>query len=102
MAGLGWEADPDGAALWDLDAALAALDDLGMTPSPERLRTYADAALTVATSDVAEVPTGSGADAVAFVVLGTVLYEPVLLALRRIAQAHAYAGRHGPPEPPPE
>ena len=32
------------------------------------------------------------ADAVEYVVIGTVLYEPVLLALRRLAQQHVYTG----------
>lgn len=90
VTGLGWRVDPRAAALHQLDAALAALEAIGMTPTSERLRTYADAALTVATADVSDVPGGSGTDAVALVVLGTVLYEPVLLALRRLAQAHVF------------
>jgi DNA-binding transcriptional MerR regulator len=92
---LGWRFDPRAPAVRQLDAALTALDDVGMPPAPERLRTYAQAALTVATADVGDVPTDSGTDAVAFVVLGTVLYEPVLLALRRLAQAHVYTGGTG-------
>jgi hypothetical protein len=61
------------------------------------LHSYAEAALSVARVDIDNIPDGSptdgGTDAVTFVVLGTVLYEPVLLALRRLAQQHVYAGR---------
>lgn len=91
VSGLGWRVDPQAAALHQLDAALAALDEVGMVPAPERLHTYADAALAVATADVADIPAEWGTDAVPFVVLGTVLYEPVLLALRRLAQTHVSA-----------
>lgn len=93
---LGWAVDPQAPALRQLDTALATLDELGMAMGADQLHTYAQAALVIATSDVARVPTGSAADAVAFVVLGTVLNEPVLLALRRLAQAHAYYRLHGP------
>jgi hypothetical protein len=47
--------------------------------------------------DVADIPAEWGTNAVPFVVLGTVLYEPVPLALRRIAQTHvSAAGQDGP------
>jgi DNA-binding transcriptional MerR regulator len=97
LTGLGWSVDPGAPALHQLDAALAALAEVGLSPTPERLRTYAEAALTVAAADVSDVPAGPGPDTVAFIVLGTVLYEPVLLALRRLAQAHVYTT--GPDKP---
>ena len=41
------------------------------------------------------MPTESAAEAVRYVVLGTVLPEPLMLALRRMAQQEASARRFG-------
>src|SRR5450755_4314449 len=87
---LGWRVDRRSAAVRQLEAALEAVEQVGIPANPERLRAYAQAALTAAAVDVASVPSDSAADAVAHVVLGTVLYEPVLLALRRLAQQHLF------------
>jgi DNA-binding transcriptional MerR regulator len=89
---LGWRVDPSSPSLWQLEAALTALDDIGLSPSAEHLTAYAAAALGVAQVDVADVPTDDPQEAVRYVVVGTVLYEPVLLALRRLAQQHLYTG----------
>jgi DNA-binding transcriptional MerR regulator len=86
---LGWHVDPHSSSVYQLEAALAAVEAVGMPPGPERLRIYAEAALDVARVDVAQVPSDA-VDAVQYVVVGTVLYEPVLLALRRLAQQHLY------------
>ena len=56
---------------------------------------YAERMLDLAEEEVAAVPTSSAAGAVSYVILGTVLLEPVLLALRRLAQAEASARRFG-------
>lgn len=69
-----------------LAKALGALEDVGLTMTDEHLLAYASAARAAAEVDVASVPTDSPTDAVTTVVLGTVLREPVLLALRRLAQ----------------
>ena len=90
---LGWQVDPRSAAMFQLEAALTAVEDVGMPAGPERLSVYGAAALSVAEEDVAGVPATSAADAVRFVVVGTVLYEPVLLALRRLAQQFAFGVR---------
>jgi DNA-binding transcriptional MerR regulator len=87
---LGWQVDPYSSSIYQLEAALAAVDAVGLGPTPERLRAYASAALEVARVDVVDVPAGAPADAVQYVVIGTVLYEPVLLALRRLAQQHVF------------
>lgn len=84
---LGWHVHPQTTALRQLEQALRALDDVGLAPSEEHVQAYADAARRVAEVDVARVPRGSREEAATTVVAGTVLYEPVLLALRRIAQA---------------
>jgi len=96
---LGWAVDPASTSLWQLEAALAAAEEVGLPLGPERLTVYGGAALDVARVDVAGVPTDDPQDAVQYVVVGTVLYEPVLLALRRLAQQHLYT--EGFPSLPP-
>jgi DNA-binding transcriptional MerR regulator len=62
------------------------------------LDAYAAAMDDVARAEIAHVPTDSSAAAVRYVVLGVVLNEPVLLALRRLAEqaaAEASALGHG-------
>ncbi len=92
VASLGWHVNPRSSSLRQLEAALAAVEAVGMPVGVDRLRVYGRAALDVARADVAEVPATGAADAVEYVVIGTVLYEPVLLALRRLAQQHVFAG----------
>jgi DNA-binding transcriptional MerR regulator len=72
-----------------LAVALEAFDRLGQQPDDATLDVYADAAEMVAKVDVESVPTQAAEDAVEFAVVGTVLFEPVLLALRRLAQEDA-------------
>ena len=87
---LGWHVDPGSSSVHQLEAALAAVEAVGLGPSEARLDAYARAALEVAEVDVADVPRRTPAEAVQYVVVGTVLYEPVLLALRRLAQQHVF------------
>jgi|1186.fasta_scaffold45582_1 DNA-binding transcriptional MerR regulator len=101
---LGWAVDPGSTSLWQLETALSAVEEVGLPLSPARLAAYAEAALDVARVDVAGVPQADPQEAVRYVVVGTVLYEPVLLALRRLAQQHLYTGDspsppHGPNRP---
>lgn len=93
-----WGWDPDVALdgpVAALARALAVAEEAGFVIAPEVLDGYAAAARAVAEVDVAGVPTGSAEAAVQHVVLGTILMEPVLLALRRLAQADASAKRFG-------
>ena len=90
MAELGWRVDPQCTALARLEAALDALEAVGLHPTPEKLALYARAALDVAAQDIATTPTGSVAEVIEHVVVGTVLYEPVLVSLRRLAQQHLF------------
>lgn len=76
-----------------LAVALQALSDAGFAVDPATMDTYGEAMLRVARAEVGGVPTDSPAAAVRYVVLGTVLVEPVLLALRRLAQREASAAR---------
>ncbi|AEE44326.1 regulatory protein MerR [Cellulomonas fimi ATCC 484] len=93
---LGWAVDESSAAMGRLEQALAAVESVGLPLDDELLGAYASAALAVARYDVgsaAQDRAQGAVDAVTYVVLGTVLYEPVLLALRRLAQSHVYGER---------
>lgn len=96
-ASWGWQVHPEAPALRQLEHALRALDDVGAPADGERLAQYAEAAHRVAEVDVAGVPTTSPEEAATAVVIGTVLWEPVLLALRRMAQEAVSAESLGRP-----
>jgi hypothetical protein len=100
---LGWDVDRDSTGVRQLDAALAGVDAVGLPMSPARLAAYGDAALTVAEVDVGGMPTSSPGAAVHHAIVGTVMYEPVVLALRRVAQQHVFRrlAREGAIEAPP-
>ena len=82
-----WEVDPADPFIDDLERAWAACDDVGIGLDEERMDRYADHMEGVAQVDVRSVPAEPHA-AVRHVVLGTVLVDPVLIALRRLAQQH--------------
>lgn len=78
-----------------LAEALRALDEAGFELPDGALEHYRDAMAAVGDFEVARVPVDSPAAAVRYVVLGTVLIEPLLLALRRLAQQQASSRRFG-------
>jgi DNA-binding transcriptional MerR regulator len=80
-----WRVEPDSANRRALAIAFDALDRLGFAVEEPVLDAYADAATSVARVDVDSVPTQAPEQAVEHVVVGTVLFEPLLLALRRLA-----------------
>lgn len=88
LARVGWAVHPLATQRRVLARALAACDAVGHPIDEVTFDTYARAALTVAEVDLASVPTGDRTLAVERVVVGTVLHEPLLLALRRLAHAH--------------
>jgi DNA-binding transcriptional MerR regulator len=93
---LGWEVAKDAPARRTLGRTLATLRDLGRDVSRARLLRYAEAVDSLAAVEVATVPANeSRSEAVESVVVGTVLYEAVLSALRRLAQEHYSAQRFG-------
>ena len=79
----------------DLAAALAAADAAGFPLADDALAAYREQLTAVAQREIDGVPTGSAVDAVRYVVLGTVLVEPVLLALRRLAHRELTARQFG-------
>jgi len=82
----GWTLHADGPHAEALARALDALADLGRSPSEEILDVYASAAETIAEREVGGIPESDRATAAEFVVIGTLLLEPVLLSIRRMAQ----------------
>ena len=82
-----WRVAPDSRHARALAAALDAMDDAGVGLGEATLATYADAAAEVARADLASTAELGRERAVERAVTGTLLGEPVLLALRRLAQA---------------
>ena len=95
VAGRGWDiptADPLVAAL---AAQLQALVESGVAIGDgTALERWADAAESIAATDLATLPDDTG-EALRQVVTGTVLSDPVLLTLRRMAQQHESSRRFG-------
>jgi len=83
-----------------LAAALDALDEAGFVLPDGALEVYRDHMEQIAAFELSTVPTDSPTAAVRYVVLSTVLPEPLLLALRRLAQQAASARRFGEAEAP--
>jgi len=93
---LGWERGKcDDAVLAGVARALEGLDRAGFTISDEVMSAYLDSVQRMARAEIEGVPTDSAEAAVRYVVLGTVLVEPLLLALRRVAEQLASAERFG-------
>jgi len=92
LEALGQVYDPQYAAVAQLEAALAATEDAGMPLSDTRLREYGRQLHELAEYDLERMPQEPHA-AVEYTVLGTALYEPVILALRRLAHQDVAARR---------
>jgi DNA-binding transcriptional MerR regulator len=94
---LGWAVGECSPARADLARALARLDAGGISVSPQDLDGYAASAQAAAVIDVAALPTDTPEAALRRAVVGTVLLDNVLIALRRLAQedvsARTFAGR---------
>lgn len=88
----GWHVNPDDPFLDEVDRTWRACEIAGIGLDEERMDAYADAVEEVARVDVGTVSTEPEA-AVRQVILGTLLLDPVLVALRRLAQQHVSAGR---------
>jgi len=95
VADLGWSVTPDTPALADLAQALAAIEEAGLDLIGGGVQRYAEMARELADAEVATVPTDSPDAAIRQAVLGTVLIEPLLIALRRLALQDAAVRRFG-------
>jgi DNA-binding transcriptional MerR regulator len=85
LAGMGSEADPDGRHAHAVAAALDAMAAAGQPVSEEGLARYARAMAEVARAEVGLVAPDNRDEAVTYALLGSVLAEPVILGLRRLA-----------------
>lgn len=93
---LRWKVRPEGRHSAALGAALDAMSAAGQPLDLQALTTYADAAALVAKAEIDSMSsTMDREDAATYAVTGTVLAEPVLLALRRMAQEHHSNRRFG-------
>lgn len=92
LEALGQVYDPRFAAVAQLESALAATEAAGMPLSEDRLLEYGRRLREIAAFDLARLPAEPHA-AVEYTVLGTALYEPVILALRRLAHQDVAARR---------
>lgn len=93
LAERNWSVRPDGRHPTALAAALDALAAAGQPVPDDALATYADAADAVAQGEIASTPETSREGAATYAVTGTVLAEPVLLALRRMVHEDLSARR---------
>ncbi|WP_417218493.1 MerR family transcriptional regulator [Arthrobacter sp.] len=99
MESLGQVFDPGYAAVAQLERALQAVAAAGIPLGDEQLAVYGRSLMEMAEYDIAGIP-GEPAATVEHAVLGTALYEPVILALRRLAHQDAAARRLGDPPRP--
>ena len=92
----GWAVHPEDCATTHaaLAEALAALEAAEFELPEGLLDTYQRLIGQLSDAELARVPTDSAMAAVRYVVLGTVLVEPLLLALRRMAQQEASERRY--------
>ena len=79
----------------NLKDALRGLDEAGFELPEGALDVYTDHMRQIAQFEIDNVPTDSPTAAVRYVVLGTVLVEPLILALRRQAEQEASGRRFG-------
>lgn len=82
---LGQLYDPRFVAVAQLEHALEAAEAAGIPMNDERIDAYGKHTHGIAEVDIRLMPTASAAAQVQYAVLGTILYEPVIAALRRLA-----------------
>jgi hypothetical protein len=96
VSALGWKPGLcDTGVLAGVARALQGLDRAGFRVADDLMRVYLESIQRIARAEIAGVPTDSTEAAVRYVVLGSVLVEPLLLALRRVAEQIASAERFG-------
>ena len=96
MRSWGWQVDDkDCETHAALEDALRALDAAGFELPEGAMEVYVEHMRAIAEFEIAAVPNESAAAAVRYVVLGTVLIEPLILTLRRMAQQEESARRFG-------
>ena len=99
--GLRWHVSPDAPARHALADALVGLRRLGRDVGTEVFAPYARLADELAAREIRAVPGGSRVETVESAVVGTVVFEAALVALRRLALEHHSAVRFTPVPPRP-
>lgn len=95
---LGWRVKADAPGRRELAGALASLRELGWTVGADVFSPYARLADELAAWELAHTPaSGSRSRTVEAVVVGTVVFEAALVALRRLAEEHHSAARFAAP-----
>lgn len=96
-ARLGWEPGMcETERLAELARALDTLRRAGFEVPTHVMDAYVTGMRNIATAEIEGIPTDSPEEAVRYVVLGTALAEPLLLALRRVAEQVASSERFPP------
>ncbi|MDQ3739273.1 MAG: MerR family transcriptional regulator [Actinomycetota bacterium] len=94
IAALGWRAKAEAPARTELARALASLRRLGWEVDANVFERYAEAADVLAAWELEQTPiSASRGRTLEAVVVGTVVFEQALVALRRLAQEHHSATR---------
>jgi DNA-binding transcriptional MerR regulator len=88
LEAIGQVYDPRFTAVAQFERALAAVEDAGIPMTDERLTMYAQQLRAIAEFDLSRMPRSSPQAAVEYAVLGTALYEPIVIAMRRLAHQH--------------
>lgn len=83
-----WHTDPAASHATALAAALDTAALAGQPMSDATLEVYATAAADVARRDLSTTPRHDAQDATAYAVIGTLVNEPILISLRRMAHEH--------------
>lgn len=95
IAGMGWDLKiTDPGPVNRLAQALAAIEAADFPLDREAVLTYARAMQVLADEEVASVPDDVDDTIIRYIILGTFLIEPLLLALRRLALINASAHRY--------
>jgi DNA-binding transcriptional MerR regulator len=98
VTGLGWKAGMcDQHVLAGVARALQGIERAGFEVPADVMPVYLRSIRRMADAEIAAVPTESVEAAVRYVVLGSVIVEPLLLALRRVAEQVSSAERFGEP-----
>lgn len=93
---LGWDdVDPRGSSVLSLARALHSVREAGFTLGEAQLLALGAAMGSVAETEVAGIPLDDPGEAARYVLLGTALVGPVLLALRGVGHVHASRQRLG-------
>lgn len=93
---LGLTYEPEFAAVAQLESAIRAIEGAGLPWGDTEQRRYGHAMRTVAGEEIAPISGMPPSEALSYAVRGTALYEPAILALRRLAHHHLLVTGAGP------